>query len=1347
MKKNRTIRTIAVLMAFILILTSSNLDVVRANGMDATQEVSGSIASEESATDKVSYAIDGDTFLKMLSDAQRQAPIQNLFDVFGYESEELNAQLLLENIELYLVGEPMIQDQYRIFTFLQKEKSGALKVVFFTENTTQDMINAELNVEVGCLEEVSSNEVVEYSLVEVTTGEQKIEEPATATEKPATEEPVVEEPTVASESAITVLSVGEPLGMLNEAPQDTDKEVIEDAAEVTKPETSEEAPEVTNLETPEEVPEVTDQETPEVPKSETVEETPEVTKPETIEETPEVPKQETPEDVTEETKQETEQKQESLINTVTRTALLSVFSISNTEIAPTINKAAVLDADSSQSVDYDVTLTVNGASKTSSTTTTQLADVIFVLDISNSMNQYMGDDTRWGKLQTAMDRMVTTLLPASSQNRISIVAYGGSRQTQRSDFSILLSKSSDATVTKNIYNKTLGQMQNSVFGSSVSGGGTNSKDGFVGALKELQALSATSANRNQYVIYMSDGEPTFYKNYYDEYLNGEFLDTCPYTSISSNEGFGNSYIKEGAWQAINVARRINQDFPNAAIYTVGIGATDTFAAYILNTANYANGGFNKTYKSAESASDLEAVFAALTQTVNTSTTLTNLAAQDQLSAYVDINEESPIEVNGTPIEPTINSQNENQIDYIRNSVEVANYNKETKTINWTVAASLGEGQTSTLTYSVHTTEEAIAYEDTYKGKENCYQGTANSGTHASNNGLSEDTQYGYHSNVNAFVTYMDEEESGTVTFNHPVVQSVVRGTLTINKQLDKTYVGLSSDTLYSFNVTLESAKLTEDAMTHITFSADRLHTIPAFVDGKVAFTVQLKATENICIGNLPIDARYTVTENMAGFDNAYYTSNGVTIAANDGSDNLVTGASASGTLTRVGIVGREDYGLICYEKADGSQKWYNASTMDEIINSQLITKLIANKTNVHTSVNEIGKEINGIWTAGKQSEDLATTSTNGYLDSNGSWTYALNVQNITYPLYSGGAYQAYINEAGNEVTPSETRDVYYYKSGNKYFKAYKSGNKYYDATTNKRIYNSVTHIYEYKVNGIWRDCYYYDGWFSNYYADWETDNEISSSGVVNKQDGKVTGSWITIHYVELRYPDYYDDGTNTHTTPEELRAALISAAESASKQYLTYDGSNGSDVIFITYDLAYDSEDAYLLAEKGYYMAKTITCDSYVENFSSTGAQTALTFTNSMTLIKDGSITVTKTIDKTDEIGTKTFVFQLRNDSTESPAYGMVSYKTVNLKGNEVRGNVIFSGLPMGTYEITEVKNMDYSQIAPVGNCSISLVKTDYEKSVYIENAKGSTGGFSDTSVAVNNGTISEQTIYYRKEQ
>jgi len=699
MKKNRTIRTIAVLMAFILILTSSNLDVVRANGMDATQEVSDSITSEESATDEVSYAIDGDTFLRMLSDAQRQAPIQNLFDVFGYESQELNDQLLLENTDLYLVGEPMMQDQYRVFTFLQKEKGGAMKVVFFTENTTEDMINAELNVEVGCLEEVSSNEVVEYSLVEVKTAEPKIEEPATATEKPAVEEPAVEEPTVASESAIAMSSAVEPLEMLNEAPQNADQEVIEETGEGTKPESPNEAPEVTNPETPAKVPAVTDQETPEAPKPET------------------------PEEVTEETKQEAEQNQESLITTVNKTALLSVFSISNTEIAPTINKAAVLDANNGQSVNYNVTLTVNGASKTSSTTTTQLADVIFVLDISNSMDEYMGTDTRWSKLKAAIDGMVTTLLPQGSQNRISIVAYGGSDETQYSDFKVLLSKSSDVSVTKGIYNKSLSQMRQSVFGTDDSyNGGTNSKAGFIGALKELQELRSTSANRNQYVIYMSDGVPTFYKTYNNEYLSGQFLDTCTYNSISGSGGDGSSYTPEGARQAINVARRINREFPNAAIYTVGIGATSQFESYILNTNNYANGGFNKTYKSADSAAELQAVFAALTQTVNTSTTLTNLAAQDQLSTYVDLNEGSTIVVNGTSIEPTINSQNENQIDYIRDNVVVASFNKETKTLNWIVADSLGEGQTSTLTYSVHTTEEAIAYEDGYKGKRKLFSG-------------------------------------------------------------------------------------------------------------------------------------------------------------------------------------------------------------------------------------------------------------------------------------------------------------------------------------------------------------------------------------------------------------------------------------------------------------------------------------------------------------------------------------------------------------------------------------------------------------------------------------------------
>ena len=807
-------------------------------------------------------------------------------------------------------------------------------------------------------------------------------------------------------------------------------------------------------------------------------------------------------------------------------------------------------------------------------------------------------------------------------------------------------------------------------------------------------------------------------------------------------GDGSSYTSDGARQAINVARRINREYPNAAIYTIGIGATSQFESYILNTNNYANGGFNKTYKSADSAAELQTVFAALTQTVNTSTTLTNLAAQDQLSAYVDLNEASPIVVNGNPIEPTVNSQNENQIDYIRDNVVVASFNKETKTINWIVADSLGEGQTSTLTYSVHTTDEAIAYEDTYKGKENCYQGTENSGTHASNNGKSEDTQYGYRSNVNAFVTYMDEDESGTVTFNHPVVQSVVKGTLTINKQLDKTYAGLSSDTLYSFNVTLESAELTEDTMTHITFSADRLHTTPAFADGKVTFTVQLKATESISVGNLPTDTQYTITETLDGFNNPYYEMGGFSVTGNEGSNHQVNESTrtVTGTLKKTGIQGKQSYDLISYEKEDATKRWYNADIMAEIIDNDLLTELIQNKTLKSESAFVLGKEIAGIWTAGIEAADLAKTATNGYEDSNGNWIWAVEASTQRYVLNPKTTTTVYVNTAGTEVTPADTRDVYYYLYWGETRSCYKSNGKYYDSENGNRVYSRVYQIYEYQTSGTWRDCYK----SGSYYFDWLNESYVSSSGVKEKQEGLVNGTWITVRQIQRTIPAYYEYNGAQYTTKENLRNALDVAASSVGKLHITYD--DDTTVVYITFDTSYASEEAYLIAEKSYYKVKTATYTSFVEDFFFTGACTELTFINSMALIT-GTIGVTKKLDKADGLDANTFIFRLENTDVNSPAYGMVAYRSVNLDSSVLSSSqIVFENIPMGTYQVTEEDNMNYDLDSITNGGIVLLEKVDRSAAIEVKNKKTSGGGFTDSSVAENEGTKTSTIISYIKK-
>lgn len=1311
MRRNGKIRIIAIMMAFIILFTSSNYAAALENETSVLDEISDFAEADQGVLDKdeVSYAMDGDAFLNMLLNAQKQSPIQNLSEVFGYESEELNTKLLKENTELFLVGEPMVQEEYRVFTFLQKDLSGFLNVLFFTENISQNEMNAELNVDVECLEAVSINEVLEYSTTDDLTEQPVMEEPVA-------KQPITEEPTIATDSAIRILSMDESLDVLKEAIQEeatVDKvgevekvgEAEEETEAVEEAEKSGEVGETEEVIEPEKADEARESEkVEEVGETEKLsEEAGKAGKPEKAEEVGEVAEAE---------EEKTEENLEDLKSPVLRTALVSVFCVSNTEIAPTINKKAVKDdlvSNCNESVDYNITLTVNGASKVSTTVTTQLADVIFVLDISNSMNDRMGNDTRWGKLKTAMNGMVTALLPQNSQNRISIVAYGGSKDKNNSDYKILLSKSSNENTVKNSYNKSLSEMRIGVFGSNDWNGGTNSKAGFVGALKELQNLGSDSQNRNKYVIYMSDGVPTYFKEYLGEYNNGEFSYICSYDSIGYCGGNGYSYYSQVAKQAINVARRINWDFPDTVIYTVGIGATATYSQYLLNTDNFENGGFNKIYKSADNASDLETVFKELTQTVNHSIPLTNITAQDKLSKYVALYEESDIIVNGVSIQPTINHENENRIDYIQNGTVVATYDKETKMIDWQVADSLGENKISTLTYSVHTTEAAIAYEDGYKGKEDCYQGSEDSGTHACNApGSSEEEQYGYRSNEYATVTYRDENQIGTLTFNHPVVQSTVKGTLKITKQLDRQYAGLSSDTWYHFDVTLESRKLTEELMKNLKFTTTGQYTTPVFYNGKVTFTVKLKATESMLICNLPVDTQYTVSEDTTTFDNPYYEIGGVNITGTEGSEYQVNQTTVTGTLEKTGILGKEKYNLISYEKKDGSKRWYNADTMKEIVDSDLLSKLIENAKLIEESDFTLGKEVAGIWKGGIDPADL-----NCYKDSNGKSVWARNVVENEYKLNAGEKKTVYINEEGEQVSPKSTRDVYYYS------------------------FPLFYKIYEYQTeNGQWRDCYY--DWYGNCY-DLENNDEVTSSDIKEKIEGKVDGRWITVRQIQKTSPSYYLYKDTKYETKEALRSALI---DSTSNYYVTYD--SGTTVIFITYDCSYASDTEYLKAEKGYYEAKVATYDSFVENFSFTGAKTELNFVNSMVQIL-GDITVNKTLVKADEVDTNTFIFRLENTDVNSPAHGMVAYKSVSLASGTLSGQITFENLPMGIYTITEEENMNYNKKSITNNGIISLEKTNTTQSVDVLNVKVLSGGFSDSSVAVNKGIQKDNIISYEK--
>jgi Mg-chelatase subunit ChlD len=139
---------------------------------------------------------------------------------------------------------------------------------------------------------------------------------------------------------------------------------------------------------------------------------------------------------------------------------------------------------------YNLSLSVTG--KSSSSTTTNKADVIVVLDLSGSMNwneEYSGERLRAAK--AAVNSLATTLL--------------GQNKTGDSDplVKISLVTFSNNALTRIEQSTDLGNFISTVNGLQADGG-TNWED----ALKTANGIS-TRSDANAYIVFVSDGNPTY----------------------------------------------------------------------------------------------------------------------------------------------------------------------------------------------------------------------------------------------------------------------------------------------------------------------------------------------------------------------------------------------------------------------------------------------------------------------------------------------------------------------------------------------------------------------------------------------------------------------------------------------------------------------------------------------------------------------------------------------------------------------------------------------------------------------------------------------------------------------
>ena len=217
-----------------------------------------------------------------------------------------------------------------------------------------------------------------------------------------------------------------------------------------------------------------------------------------------------------------------------------------------VNKSA---SDDNHDGIYDVTIGVKGMPFTSSTS--QLFDVVLVVDTSGSMKEKMPNDNSTKRIEAARNaakNFVNSILTANQNNKVALVEFAGSGY-QLLDFTNVQSDLEDE------------------IDDLRAGGGTNIQEGLMYARDYIQGARS---NTNKVVILLSDGEPTYslaytYWNTGNGYIYYDQMRATQYPDYLINSGNGDDYHRLHADRTIIEANKIRA--LGAQVYTVGIGST------------------------------------------------------------------------------------------------------------------------------------------------------------------------------------------------------------------------------------------------------------------------------------------------------------------------------------------------------------------------------------------------------------------------------------------------------------------------------------------------------------------------------------------------------------------------------------------------------------------------------------------------------------------------------------------------------------------------------------------------------------------------------------------------------
>lgn len=301
--------------------------------------------------------------------------------------------------------------------------------------------------------------------------------------------------------------------------------------------------------------------------------------------------------------------------------------------------------------DFIITLGVTTVSTSTTSMVTKAADVVLVLDVTDSMD----NNGKWGKMKTAANGFIEKLLPAgNTTNRVAIVIYAGKGYTT------LCNWTQNAATAKNTYKNA---SNSDALRKQIEKGknGTNCQAGFLGA--DVQLDSATA--ELQYAVYLTDGAANVYYTdsvsttrtltcgktegkWYGSIMFGGYHyhdDGCYTTTITgykaltaaeaASSGISGTSDNQAPSTtcAILQAELLKTNHASAKLIGVGIG-TGTNNAVLSTTQNKA---LNASY-STNATMDLDKILEDISQSITDATESSGSVVTDPMGSHISLGE-------------------------------------------------------------------------------------------------------------------------------------------------------------------------------------------------------------------------------------------------------------------------------------------------------------------------------------------------------------------------------------------------------------------------------------------------------------------------------------------------------------------------------------------------------------------------------------------------------------------------------------------------------------------------------------------------------------------------------------